>query len=194
MEGRRMDNASMVTGTASEDVLTLIRLVSDPKACEARVRELTKVQEATAAAEKKFAAGSEVTRQELADLERQKGALRDREVKIAQGEAALLQRHHELVEMARKINDRDSQERRRVLTLMGLDHEIGPLQDLPSWVELDRRIGTADPHFGNTPAAEMTLTEVEHAPAGSTLRRATPVTRRSRLEHEPRLQGDGGRQ
>jgi hypothetical protein len=193
MEGRQMMGHTDMTivGAASEDVLALIRLVSDPKACEARLRELQKVQEAAAAAEKKFAAGSEVTRQELADLEQQKAALRDREVKIAQGEAALLQRHQELVEMAREVNNRDSQERRRVLALLGLSHEFAsPLQDLPSWAELDRRVALPDAHYDGSPAAPTIAVPVEHTQVGSTLTRSVPAAAAARKRHESRL-GEG---
>ena len=188
----------------TEAVFALIKLATDPAGCAKRMAELKAAEQRAEAAEQKAAAAGAVTEQKTAAFEQREKELRDREVKVFQMESALQHRHEELCARARAQTVSDDQAKKRVLERAGLHDYSNALQDLPTWVELDRRIGTADPHYGRSADAPPGLRPEDVSPAfrikpgPGTLTQAQPASaaerRRQRLAHEPRLQGDGGRQ
>src|SRR5262249_24222225 len=97
-----------------EAVFALVKLAASPEACERRLAELNAARDEITTAGAALAAAREAFEAERTDIEQQKDALRDREVKIAGAEALHQHHHRELVELAQEVNSRDTHAKRRV--------------------------------------------------------------------------------
>ncbi len=131
-------------------VFSLLAIVADAKACGTRLRELQQKTVAAARAEASLAPAraahdAHVARTQ-AELDRQKiklGALTD---ELASKAARLDEQHARLAEMGRHLTNRETQLKRRLLTLANepLWHET--LQGPPTWEQIDQVLNPVDPH------------------------------------------------
>jgi hypothetical protein len=181
---------------AFAELMNLLALIADAKACGSRLRELQKQTAAAARAEASLAraraAHDAHVAATTAELDRRRAKIAQLEDERS-GEAARLdEQRAQLTEMGKDLTTRENQLKRRLLTLANepLWHET--LQDPPTWEQIDQVLNPVDAHMpagdgvvfledpGDGPAET-----VPDAAAGLTITRAprqSAATRRAQRE------------
>jgi hypothetical protein len=175
------DHLTPATESAFELFKNLLALVANEKAFKVRLAGLHRALAAADEAQKRllsaqseFAVYEENARGKLGERE---AAVRGREVAVSVAEQTVHERQADLVAQGAALRREDAILKRRTMVLGRLDAP-GPLQDMPSWKEIAGELLNAE-SLDLVDEAEVAIERVEHAPADSTLRRATYHPRRS---------------
>jgi Mg2+ and Co2+ transporter CorA len=168
-----------------DQLMALVRFVTDAKACGKRVEELvamtTGAIEATAAAEQARAALAQATTEQEAALAKRKqevDAYCDEALKKDRDADGKLKRVRADIGEMRRL---DEQMRRAVMSYAGmLNHFNERIQDMPSWETLDRELlgKSEDAHFAEAEDGQFVTEPVEHAPAHASVRRSKRIEQR----------------
>jgi hypothetical protein len=168
------------TEAAFRIALDFIAVAADPREARKRLKGYYGALTAADAAQKNLLAAAsefEAFRSTAADaLAARERAVRGREVKVSVAEENLRDRERGLIEQASELRRQDMILRRRVMTLARIEAP-GPLQEFPGWKQISADLLNVE--LDLVDEAEVAIERVEHAPADSTLRRATYHPRRS---------------
>jgi hypothetical protein len=172
--------AAAPASSAFEDLVTLMRLLDNPKDFQAKLDQLTaatvKANEAKAAAAKQEA--SLAARK--AELDRQRGEIAEMEVALAARKARVDDQQARLHEIGADIKTQGNRFKREILRYAHVaEHFNERLQDLPDWDALARiALDRSDVHYGNDAVTVRDEPGDNEVPAnlvaGSTLTRRGP--------------------
>jgi hypothetical protein len=166
--------------TGAEDLMALLKLVTDPAAAKARLDEQIDMQVLSAGEQDRAAEMMRAAQARTADLDRREAALRDQELAAHVERQKLVGIRQELVAFAKALREQEDQVKSRILKHAGWLEGLS-IQSLPSWQTIDAELTGARPadyqHDDDSVGAVAAPQPVEHA-SPSTLTRTRRAMRR----------------